>query len=51
MITNISNNNTVFARVVGNCKQEDGIILKMSKTVASKLGVSENTEVKVSYAK
>ena len=51
MITNTSNNNTVFARVVGNCKQEDGVILKMSKTVASKLGVTENTEVKVSYAK
>ena len=51
MITNTSNNNTVFARVVGNCKQENGVILKMSKTVASKLGATENTEVKVSYAK
>jgi len=51
MITNTSNNNTVFARVVGSCKAEDGVILKMSKTVAAKLGVSDNTEVKVSYAK
>ena len=51
MITNTSNNNTVFARVVGNCKPENGVILKMSKTVAAKLGVSDNTEVKVSYAK
>jgi LysM repeat protein len=51
MIINTSNNNTVFARVVGNCKKEDGVVLKMSKTVATKLGVSENTEVKVSYAK
>lgn len=51
MITNPVNNNTVFARVVGNCKPEKGVILKMSKTVASKLGVSDNAEVKVSYAK
>ncbi len=51
MITNPLNNNTVFARVVGNCKPEKGVILKMSKTVASKLGVSDNAEVKVSYAK
>ena len=51
MIINPGNNNTVFARVVGNCKPENGVILKMSKTVAEKLGVSENAEVKVSYAK
>lgn len=51
MIINPINNSTVFARVVGNCKAEDGVILKMSKTVAGKLGVSENTEVKLSYAK
>lgn len=51
MITNAANNNTVFARVVGNCKAENGVILKMSKTVAAKLGASGNTEVKVSYAK
>jgi LysM repeat protein len=51
MITNPANNNTVFARVVGNCKTENGCILKMSKTVAAKLGANANTEVKVSYAK
>lgn len=51
MITNPKNNNTVFARVIGNCKAENGVILKMSKMVANKLGVSENVEVKVSYAK
>jgi LysM repeat protein len=51
MITNPSNNSTVFARVVGNCKAENGIILKMSKTVATKLGVSDSSQVKLSYAK
>ncbi len=51
MITNSSNNNAVFARVIGNCKVDHGTVLKMSKTVAMKLGVSENTAVKVSYAK
>lgn len=51
MITNPENGNTVFARVVGNCKAEDGMVMKMSKTVAMKLGVSENTVVKISYAK
>lgn len=51
MITNPANNATVFARVVGNCKSENGTLLKMSKTVANKLGISENSEVKLSYAK
>ncbi|HEY1047918.1 MAG TPA: LysM peptidoglycan-binding domain-containing protein [Bacteroidia bacterium] len=51
MITNPENNSTVFARVVGNCKAEQGIILKMSKTVASKLELSQNSVVKLSYAK
>lgn len=51
MITNPANNSTVFARVVGNCKPESGIILKMSKTVATKLGVNDNSQVKLSYAK
>ena len=51
MITNAANNNSVFARVIGNCKMDNGCVLKMSKTVAMKLGVSENIEVKVSYAK
>lgn len=51
MITNPENNKTVFARVVGNCPKEDGVILKMSQTVANKLGVTESTEVKLSYAK
>ncbi len=51
MITNTSNNNTVFARVVANCKCDTGTILKMSKTVASKLGVNDTTQVKLSYAK
>ncbi|MEZ4804039.1 MAG: hypothetical protein R2852_00740 [Bacteroidia bacterium] len=51
MITNPENNNTVFARVIANSKADNTSILKMSKSVASKLGVSENTEVKVSYAK
>jgi LysM repeat protein len=51
MITNPENGNTVFARVVGNCKSEEGVVMKMSKTVAMKLGVSENTVVKISYAK
>ncbi len=51
MITNTSNNNTVFARVVANCKCDTGTILKMSKTVASKLGSNDTTQVKLSYAK
>lgn len=51
MIINTSNNNTVFARVVANCKCDAGTILKMSKTVASKLGVNDTTQVKLSYAK
>lgn len=51
MITNTSNNNTVFARVVANCKCDSGTILKMSKTVASKLGVNDTIQVKLSYAK
>ncbi len=51
MITNPANNNAVFARVIGNCKVENGCVLKMSKTVALKLGVSENIVVKLSYAK
>lgn len=51
MITNPANNNTVFARVVANCKCDAGTILKMSKTVASKLGSTENVQVKLSYAK
>ena len=51
MITNTANNNTVFARVVANCKCDAGTILKMSKTVASKLGVNDNIQVKLSYAK
>ncbi len=51
MITNPVNNNTTFARVVGNCKCDDGTILKMSKTVASKIGANENIQVKLSYAK
>lgn len=51
MITNSENNNTVFARVVGNCPKQQGVVLKMSKIVASKLGASGQAEVKVSYAK
>lgn len=51
MITNTTNNNSVFARVIGNCKMDNGCVLKMSKTVAMKLGVTENISVKVSYAK
>lgn len=51
MITNAANNNSVFARVIGNCKMDNGCVLKMSKTVAMKLGVTDNIEVKVSYAK
>lgn len=51
MITNPTNNSTVFARVVGNCKAENGVILKMSKTVANKLGISDSSQVKLSYAK
>lgn len=51
MITNSENNNTVFARVVGNCPKENGVVLKMSKIVASKLGATGQAEVKVSYAK
>ncbi len=51
MITNPSNNNAVFARVIGNCAPIDGAVLKMSKTVAMKLGVSNDLNVKVSYAK
>jgi LysM repeat protein len=51
MITNPTNNNAVFARVIGNCAPIDGAVLKMSKTVAMKLGVSNDLNVKVSYAK
>ncbi len=51
MITNPANNNAVFARVVGNCKPGNGIILKMSKTVADKLGITEDTKVKINYAR
>ncbi|MDP2174957.1 MAG: LysM peptidoglycan-binding domain-containing protein [Bacteroidota bacterium] len=51
MITNPDNNNAVFARVVGTCSVKEGIVLKMSKTVAHKLGISNDTQVKVSYAK
>jgi len=51
MITNPSNNNAVFARVIGNCAPIDGAVLKMSKTVAMKLGVNNDLNVKVSYAK
>jgi LysM repeat protein len=51
MITNPDNNNAVFARVVGTCSVKQGIVLKMSKTVAHKLGISNDTQVKVSYAK
>jgi LysM repeat protein len=51
MITNLTNNNAVFARVIGNCAPIDGAVLKMSKTVAMKLGVSNDLNVKVSYAK
>ena len=51
MITNPANNNAVFARVVGTCKPSAGVILKMSKTVADKLGISEDTKVKINYAR
>jgi LysM repeat protein len=51
MITNPDNNNAVFARVVGTCSVKQGIVLKMSKTVAHKLGINNDTQVKVSYAK
>ncbi len=51
MITNPTNNNAVFARVVGTCKPSAGVILKMSKTVADKLGISEDTKVKINYAR
>lgn len=51
MITNPANNNAVFARVVGTCKPGNGVILKMSKTVADKLGISEDTKVKINYAR
>lgn len=51
MITNPVNNNAVFARVVGTCKPSSGCILKMSKTVADKLGITEDTKVKINYAR
>jgi LysM repeat protein len=51
MITNPANNNAVFARVVGTCKPSADVILKMSKTVADKLGISEDTKVKINYAR
>ncbi len=51
MITNPVNNNAVFARVVGTCKPGSGVILKMSKTVADKLGITEDTKVKINYAR
>lgn len=51
MITNPANNNAVFARVVGTCKAGNGTILKMSKTVADKLGLKEDSNVKINYAR
>ena len=51
MITNPSNNNTVFARVVGNYKSDNTSIFRMSKSLATKLGLSNSAEVKISYAK
>lgn len=51
MITNPTNNSAVFVRVVGTCKTSNGIILKMSNSVAEKLGVNNNAEVSISYAK
>ena len=51
MITNPSNNNTVFARVVGNYKADNNSIFKMSKSLATKLGLNNNAQVKISYAK
>jgi len=51
MITNPANNSAVFVRVVGTCKASNGIILKMNKSVAEKLGVNNNAEVTISYAK
>ncbi len=51
MITNPVNDNAVFVRVVGSCKASEGVILKMSKAVAAKLGLNSNAEVTISYAK
>lgn len=51
MIVNPKTNQSVFARVVGNCKVSEGIILKINSTVAGKLGIDSESEVKVSYAK
>ena len=51
MITNPSNNNTVFARVVGNYKADNISIFKMSKSLATKLGLNNSAQVKISYAK
>lgn len=51
MITNPSNNNTVFARVVGNYKADNISIFKMSKSLATKLGLNSSAQVKISYAK
>lgn len=50
MITNPSNNNAVFARVVGNCKPGNEYLVKISKTVATKLGVNADTKVQLNYA-
>ncbi len=50
MITNPINNQAVFARVVGNCKKEDGVVLKLGKGLATKLGLNSNGTVTINYA-
>ncbi|MBC7425795.1 MAG: LysM peptidoglycan-binding domain-containing protein [Bacteroidia bacterium] len=50
MITNTENNKAVFARVVANYKPDSGNIVKMSRTVADKLGLDSDSQVKINYA-
>lgn len=54
MVTNPSTNQSVFARVVGNFKQEGdnkNVLVIMPGALSERLALSGNTSIKVNYAK
>lgn len=51
MITNPNNGKSAFARVIGNYKAPAEQAAKMNPTLANKLGITSNQQVKINYAR
>jgi len=51
MITNPANGKSAFARVIGNYKAPAEQVVRINATLANKLNISSNQQVKINYAR